>query len=148
MSKWSLGICLCLCLLSGPDQEDAPRVGLIGLGYSPSLVRARLGQPDRSEQSLGMRFWVYDTRGLTVIWKEDTVSVHGLVASRAQAGEVRRVKVGDGAVTLRRAWGLPARVRQDGRFLDHVGAGWVLSAEVQGKRVVQITLMAAAAPTH
>jgi hypothetical protein len=72
--------------------------------------------------------------------------VQGIVVRRSTAGRVRGITVGDSEVRLRNVWGSPARVRQGGRFLDFIGAGWVLSAELRDGSVVEVTIMAAAAP--
>jgi hypothetical protein len=147
--QWSMGVGLLLGLATGAvPQVDGPHVAGVGLGVTAPVVQQVLGRPDRQEGSLGMQFWDYQGRGVTVIWRESEPGVHAIVANRAAAGAVRGVKVGDSQTTLRRQWGTPARVRQDGRFWDFVGAGWVLSAELQERKVVQITLMAASAATH
>lgn len=90
-----------------------------------------------------MRFWDYQRRGLTVIWRDDDEGVSGIVVSRAGAGPIDGVKIGDAAIVIGERWGPPARVRGEGRFLDHFGAGWVLSAEVSEGQVVHLTLMRA-----
>jgi hypothetical protein len=125
-------------------QVGTPELGGVRLGRSPSDVRAVLGQPDRTQESIGMRFWDYARRGITLIWREGNPGVQGIVASRAAAGEIRGVRVGDGEALLRRQWGTPARARQRGRFLDFFGAHWVLSVELHDGTIVQMTLMGTA----
>jgi hypothetical protein len=110
---------------------------------SQDQARRAVGKPERETTSLGMWFWDYPKCGVTVIWKEDRAGIHGVVVSSRAAGAVRGVKVGDRDAVVHEAWGTPARVRQDGRFLDLSGVGWVLSAEVRDGMVVEITLMAA-----
>lgn len=124
-------------------QAAAPTVAGIGLGASPPLVLQVLGQPDQRQQSLGMRFWDYGRTGMTVVWREETGGVHGIVLRKREAGELGGIRVGDGADAVRAVWGTPARVRHEGRFLDFVGHGWTLSVEVMQGRVIEITLMAA-----
>jgi hypothetical protein len=51
------------------------------------------------------------------------------------------VRVGDSEAALRDQWGTPARIRQDGRFLDYVGDGWVFSVELRERAVGEMTLM-------
>jgi len=128
----------------GPaPQVPAPDLGGIRLGSSARDVREVLGAPDRTQESIGMRFWDYGRRGITVIWREGESGVHAVVASRAAAGDVEEVRVGDSEALLRSQWGTPARTRQQGRFLDFVGAHWVLSVELREGTVVQMTLMGA-----
>lgn len=88
-----------------------------------------------------MRFWDYERRGLTIVWREGGTGVLGIVARTQAAGAIGGVRVGDSEARLRRQWGTPARARQEGRFLDFVGAQWVLSIEVRSGHVVQMTLM-------
>jgi hypothetical protein len=90
-----------------------------------------------------MRFWDYSGRGITVIWRDGDRGVQGIVVSRTNAGDVRGVKVGDSESSVRKALGVPARTRQDGRFLDYVGAAWVLSFDLIQGSVAQITLLRA-----
>jgi len=149
LRQWSHGLALTLCLaLGGTPQARSPVIAGVGLGLTPEGVQEILGQPQRRDASLGMRFWEYPERGVMLIWAEGAPGVRGIVANSAAAGAVRQVRVGDSESLLRRRWGTPARIRQSGRFLDFVGAGWVLSAELQEKKVVEITLMAATAATH
>jgi len=146
----SLGVPVLLTLLAGPTaQVPAPEVGGVWLGALAHEARRVLGAPDRMQESIGMRFWHYEGRGITLIWREGYAGVHGIVASRSTAGPIRRVRVGDSEMALREYWGTPARIRQDGRFLDYVGDGWVLSVELRERAVVQMTLVAAtdAAPS-
>lgn len=140
----SLGVPVVLTLLAGPAaQAPAPELGGIRLGTLAHEVRRVLGAPDRTQESIGLRFWNYEGRGVTLIWREGYAGVHGIMASRSTAGAIRRVRVGDSEAALREQWGTPARIRQDGRFLDYAGDGWVLSVELREHTVVQMTLMAA-----
>jgi hypothetical protein len=148
LRRWSYGLAVTLCLALGGTQVGPPVIAGVALGLTPARVQGILGQPQRRDESLGMRFWEYPQWGVTLIWREGMPGVHGIVANSAAAGAVREVRVGDSEAVLRRRWGTPARVRQTGRFLDFVGAGWVLSAELREKKVVQITLMAAVAAAH
>ena len=126
-------------------QNVPPRIGGVELGTMSNVVRTALGRPDREQESLGMRFWDYTGRGITVIWKEGDRGVHGIVVSRADGGDVAGVKVGDREQDVRKTWGAPARVRQDGKFMDYVGADWVLSIELRQGSVVQMSLLRATA---
>lgn len=139
---------LVLALAMGIAQSRPPSVAGISLGMSPEQAREAVGKADREEESLGMQFWEYTRRGMTLIWKEGSDGVQGIVVSRAGAGDVGGVRIGDAATSLREHWGTPARVRQEGRFLDFIGARWVLSAELKEGTVVEITLMAAGAANH
>jgi hypothetical protein len=123
--------------------QAAPKIAGISLGDRARTVTQVLGRPAGREQSLGMAFWSYPDRGLTVIWREEDTGVHGIVVSRAEAGPVGGVRVGDADTAARDFWGLPARIRLDGRFLDYVGNGWVISVEVRDHTIVEITLLAA-----
>ena len=134
-----------LAALAVGGQARAPAVAGVRLGMSVEQARGVVGKPELESASLGMRFWEYSRRGLTVIWKESVPGVQGLVASGPEAGAVRGVKVGDPDTVVEKEWGTPARVRQNGRFWDFTGAGWVLSAELLEHKVVEITLMAATA---
>ena len=136
---------LALTMATGTAQSRPPSVAGVFLGMSEAQARGAVGSADRETESLGMRFWDYQRRGVTLIWKEGETGVQGIVVSRGAAGDVGGVKVGDSAVVLRKQWGTPARVRQEGRFLDFIGAGWVLSAEMKEGTIVEITLMAAGA---
>jgi len=127
-------------------QSGPPQLAGVSLGTTPQGVRSVLGPPDRQQESLGMQFWDYEQRGITLIWREGESGVHGIVASRAEAGDVEGVRVGDRAGEMRGKLGAPARVRQGGRFLDFIGASWVLSIEVRRGRVVEITLLGTAGP--
>jgi len=120
-------------------------VGAISIGSSVTHVRSALGAPDREDVSLGLRFWEYSRRRLTVIWRDDSAGVQGIVLHGKAAGPVGGVRVGDDEAAVRKAWGVPARVRQNGRYLDFVGDRWVMSAEVDSGRVVQLTLMSSSA---
>lgn len=129
-------------------QGAAPSVAGVALGMTVEQARGAVGRAERESESLGMRFWEYPRRGMTLIWREGNAGVQGIVVNSARAGEARGIKVGDSEEVLRRQWGTPARVRQEGRFLDFIGAGWVLSAELRQRSVVEITIMAAGAPGH
>jgi hypothetical protein len=143
------GLTLSVLLLSAAPrateraQGKPPAVAGISLGMSPDQVRVRLGGPEVQESSLGMGFWQYRARGITVIWREDAAGVHGIVLSKRAAGNLNGVRVGDTARDISPNWGPPIRVRQSGRFLDFSGDGWTLSAEIAGGRAVEITLLAA-----
>ncbi|HXV87199.1 MAG TPA: hypothetical protein VD793_10890, partial [Gemmatimonadales bacterium] len=134
--------------LGAQTQSTAPSVAGVRLGMTVEQARRAVGRAEREGESLGMRFWEYPRKGMTVIWKEGTEGVQGIVVNSARAGAARGIKVGDSEDALRRQWGTPARDRQEGRFLDFIGAGWVLSAELKDGVVVEITLMAAAAPSQ
>jgi hypothetical protein len=124
-------------------QGKPPAVAGIGLGMSAAEVSAVLGGPEVHQASLGMRFWEYRARGITVIWRDDAAGAHGIVVNKRIAGEMNGVRVGDDARSLSSQWGPPVRVRQSGRFLDFSGNGWTLSAEIAGGRAVELTLLAA-----
>jgi len=124
-------------------QVKAPAVAGVTLGMTPRDVGAMLGSPDRQQTSLGMRFWEYPGRGITVIWREDAPGVNAIVVSKRGAGVVREVRVGDATQQVFASWGTPVRVRNSGRFIDFVGRGWTLSAEIANGRAVEITLLAA-----
>jgi hypothetical protein len=122
-------------------QDPPPALGGIRLGSVAREVRRVLGAPERMQESIGMRFWDYERRGIALIWQEGEAGVLGIVATRAAAGAIRDVRVGDPEAVLRKAWGEPARIRQEGRFLDYVGDGWVFSVELRDGAVVEMTLM-------
>jgi hypothetical protein len=124
-------------------QNARPAVAGVTLGMSAEAVRRAVGRPELEQVSLGMRFWEYRRRGITLIWREDVPVVHGVVVSSPEAGAVDGVRVGDPATELRVHWGPPARVRVDGRFHDFTRRTWTVSAEVADGRVVEITLLAA-----
>lgn len=130
-----------LLLLAGPLRQGPPDLDGIRVGSSAGEVRAALGRPERTQASIGMRFWDYARRGITVVWRDGEPGVLGIVASTPAAGAIGGVRVGDSEARLFRQWGSPARARQEGRFLDFVGAQWVLSVEMRGGHVVQMTLM-------
>jgi hypothetical protein len=144
--RWQLVISLVLLVTSAATAQSAPRVAGVALGTTSRGVRATLGKPDREQESLGMRFWDYSRRGISVIWRDGSRGVRGIVVSRAAAGDVNGIKVGDAETAVRTTLGAPARVRQDGRFLDYVGADWVLSIELNQGSVAQITLLKPDAP--
>ena len=133
-----------LAAMADVDQGEPPWVAGIGIGSTTAAVRSRLGSPDRQEESLGLRFWEYSKRALTVIWRDDTTGVQGIVVRGQAAGSLGGIQVGDATSSLQQRWGVPTRVRQDGRYMDFVGNRWVLSAEVAGGHVVSLTLFAAA----
>jgi hypothetical protein len=143
------GLALSALLLSalpkatGSAQGKPPAVAGISLGMSAAEVRVALGGPEVQQTSLGMRFWEYRARGITVIWRDDWPGAHGIVVSKRIAGEMNGVRVGDAARDISSHWGPPARIRQSGRFLDFSGNSWTLSAEIAGGRAVEITLLAA-----
>lgn len=122
-------------------QVPPPALGGIRLGSVAHEVRRVLGAPERMQESIGMRFWDYERRGIALIWQEGEAGVLGIVAKRAAAGAIRDVRVGDSEAVLRKEWGEPARIRQEGRFLDYVGDGWVFSVELRDGAVVEMTLM-------
>lgn len=138
----------CILALSGiaPAQGAPPRVAGVTLGSTATEVSRRVGRPDREAESLGMRFWDYDVRGLTLIWFGDEPQLQGLVLRRASAGAIDGVLVGDDLAVLARVWGTPSRVRQEGRFHDFVRAEWVVSAEVVDGRIATLTLLRARPP--
>jgi hypothetical protein len=115
----------------------------IALGDQPAGVLKRLGRPDREQRSLGMSFWDYERKGITLIWKDMKTGVLGIVLTKADVGAIEGVRVGDTAAAARARLGSPVRVRQEGRFLDFARRGWTLSVEVVEGRIVEITLMAA-----
>ena len=124
-------------------QGKPPAVAGIGLGMSAAEVRGAVGGPEVQQTSLGMIFWEYRVRGITVIWRDDAPGAHGIVVSKRIAGQVNGVSVGDAARSISSQWGPSVRIRQSGRFLDFSGNGWTLSAEIAGGRAVELTLLAA-----
>jgi hypothetical protein len=124
-----------------------PRVSGTTIGDTQSDVVAALGDPDRKDDALGLQFWHYTQRQLTVLWREGEGEAHGIVVGGANAGAVDTVSVGETREAAIRAWGVPARIRQDGRYLDYVGSHWVLTLEVWHDTVVQMTLLRAGAST-
>lgn len=123
------------------DQGAAPSIAGVGLGdTAPEVVRV-IGRPDREVETLGLRFWDYKARALTVIWHDGEPGLQGLVARGRESGRVEGIQVGDAAASARRAWGEPSRVRQDGRFVDFIRARWVISIEVADGRVRELTVM-------
>jgi hypothetical protein len=122
---------------------QAPSVAGVSLGMAPGEVTAVLGAPELQEQSLGMRFWEYPRRGITVIWHDDAPGVRAIVLSKRNAGEIRGVRVGDLTRAVSDSWGPPVRVRSAGRFLDFAGRTWTLSAEIAKGKAIEITLLAA-----
>jgi hypothetical protein len=110
---------------------------------SAAEVRGAVGGPEIQQTSLGMIFWEYRSRGITVIWRDDARGTHGIVVSKRIAGEMNGVRVGDAERSISSHWGPTVRIRQAGRFLDFSGNGWTLSAEIAGGRAVELTLLAA-----
>lgn len=125
------------------SQSKAPGVGGVSLEMAPQAVLATLGSPEVEAVSLGMRFWEYRSRGITVIWRDDAPGVRAIVLSKRIAGDVRGVRVGDTTSAISANWGSPVRVRSAGRFLDFAGRQWTLSAEIANGKAVEITLLAA-----
>jgi hypothetical protein len=125
------------------SQSKAPGVAGVSLEMSPDAVVAALGAPEAEEASLGMRFWEYRTRGITVIWRDDAPGVRAIVLTKRNAGDIRGVSVGDTRSSIAANWGSPVRVRSAGRFLDFAGRQWTLSAEIANGKAVEITLLAA-----
>ena len=130
-----------VCVASA--QSVAPDIAGVTLGRSAQDVRLALGTPEFVQQSLGMRFWEYHARGITVIWRDDASGANAIVVSKREAGVIRGVRVGDPTQQVLANWGAPARVRNSGRFIDFVGHGWTLSAEIGEGRAIEITLLAA-----
>jgi hypothetical protein len=125
-----------------PDAHvDLPRVGGLVLGDSASAVLTALGNPEHRQESLGLRFWDYPRRGMSLTWDKDDGRVHVIVLSKRSTGEVVGVRVGDSAATIQARWGAPARARERGRFLDFVRHGWTCTAEMKQGIVVEITLL-------
>ena len=54
------------------------------------------------QMSLGMRFWEYRARGITVIWRDDAPGSHGIVVSKRIAGEMNGVRVGTSTRSARK----------------------------------------------
>jgi hypothetical protein len=122
-------------------QGAAPSIAGVGLGdTAPEVVRV-IGRPDRESITLGIRFWDYKARALTVIWRDGEPGLQGLVARGPEAGRVQGVRVGDPADAARRTWGEPTRVRQEGRFVDFVRPDWVISVELAEGKVRELTVM-------
>lgn len=112
------------------------------LGERPSTMRARIGEPDRRQQSLGLDFWDYDRRGLSLIWDLDRPALRVIVLKTADAGAIEGIRVGDRQALLRVRWGAPTRTRQEGRFVDFTRAEWVQTVELRDGRVAEITVTA------
>ena len=127
----------------GHAHAQSPSVAGIALGMLPQEVSAVLGAPEIRQQSLGMRFWEYRARGLTVIWRDDLPGVSAIVLTKRKAGEIRGVRVGDNGRAVAGNWGPPVRVRSGGRFLDFAGPAWTLSAELANGKAIEITLLTA-----
>ena len=138
-----LGGLALLALISGHVPAQAPNVAGVSLGMSAGDVRAVLGGPEVQQQSLGMRFWEFRGRGITVIWRDDAAGVSAVVLSKRNAGEIRGVRVGDSSQAIAANWGVPVRVRNGGRFLDFAGRAWTLSTEIARGKAIEITLLAA-----
>jgi len=128
-----------LCLLQGQ-----PVVAGVRLGDRAGTVRERIGEPDRRQRSLGLDFWDYDRRGLSLIWDLDRPGgeLRVIVLKTFDAGAIEGIRVGDRQALLRPRWGVPARTRQEGRFVDFARADWVQTVELRDGRVVEITLTA------
>ena len=123
--------------LQGPPAVAGPR-----LGDPPSAVRVLLGEPERRQTSLGMDFWDYDRRGLSLIWDLDRTTLRVIVLKKSGAGVIEGLRVGDNATQVRARWGAPARARQHGRFVDFTRPQWVQTVEVRDGYVVEITVTA------
>jgi hypothetical protein len=140
---WGIVLCGCFAACGAAVPETAGfSVAGLALGDAPAAAERALGRPERRETSLGLVFWDYDRRGLTLMWDDDEAVLRAVVLKKAGAGAIEGVAVGDSVAVMRERWGEPARVRQDGRFLDFMRPSWVQTAELQGGRVVEITLMA------
>jgi hypothetical protein len=129
-----------------PAQTGPPRIAGIALGSTAAEVVRAVGRPDRDDESLGIRFWDYKARGLTLMWHEGEVGLQGFVLRDASAGPLEGVRVGDTIAVLDRKWGTPSRVRQEGRYRDFAHAEWVISAEVARGRVMSLTVLRVRAP--
>lgn len=112
----------------------------IALGDSAGAVLHLLGAPDRRQESLGLRFWDFSTRGVSLTIDKADDRVHVIILTNSEAGAIDGVRVGDPAMSVRPHWGSPARVREHGRFLDFIRRGWTCTAELQRSSVVEITL--------
>jgi len=132
---WTLA--LVFWVLQGP-----PTVAGLWLGDPPNAVRAQLGEPERRQTSLGMDFWDYDRRGLSLIWDLDRTTLRVIVLKKSGAGVIEGLRVGDNATQVRARWGAPARARQHGRFVDFTRPQWVQTVEVRDGHVVEITVTA------
>lgn len=132
---WWIGV-LCWAL------QGSPAVAGLWLGDRPTTVRQRIGEPDRRQQSLGLDFWDYDRRGLSLIWDLDRPELRVIVLKTSAAGAIEGIRVGDRQALLRVRWGAPARTRQEGRFVDFARAQWVQTAELRDGRVAEITVTA------
>ena len=122
--------------------QGRPEVGGVWFGDRPDAVRARLGEPEHKQLSLGLEFWDYDRQGLSLIWDRDRPALRVIIVKAQQAGVVQGVRVGDSASVVRAQWGEPARERQNGQFVDFPRVEWVQTAELKRGRVVEITLTA------
>ena len=138
-----LGGLALFAVTSGHVAAQAPSIAGVSLGMSARDVRAVLGGPAVQQQSLGMRFWEFPGRGITVIWRDEAAGVSAIVLAKRNAGEIRGVRVGDSSQAIAANWGAPVRVRNDGRFLDFAGRGWTLSTEIAKGKAIEITLLAA-----
>jgi len=112
----------------------------VGLTDAPAAVRQALGPPERREASLGLEFWVYEGRGLELVWDRDRWRLTTIVLRKPGSGSVEAVRVGDSTRLVRARWGAPARTRQGHRYLDFVRAQWVQTVEVRDEQVVEITV--------
>jgi len=122
--------------------QGLPAVAGLWLGDRPSAVRAQLGEPEHRQTSLGLDFWDYDSRGLSLIWDLDRPALRVIVLKTMAAGAIEGVRVGDRATQVRARWGAPARARQNGRFVDFPRPTWVQTAELRDGHVIEITLTA------
>lgn len=112
----------------------------VGLADPPSAVRQALGPPERREASLGLEFWVYERRGLELVWDRDRWRLTTIVLRKPGTGSVEGVRVGDSTGVVRARWGAAARTRQRRRYLDFVRPEWVQTVEVRDEQVVEITV--------
>ena len=139
-----LGVALLAPARTLPAQDGyrdaAPVVAGVTVGDSAAVVRGALGEPGTRHESFGFVVWEYPSRGLTLMWDRDERTVRVMVLSRPAAGVVDGVRVGDATSTLKQRWGAPARIRQDGRFLDFVRRRWTVTGEVVGGVVQEITV--------
>ena len=124
----------------GNSRDPAPIVAGVSVGDSAAAVQGVLGRPGKRHESFGFVVWEYPERGLTLMWDRDERTVRVMVLSRAGAGDVDGVRVGDAASALKKHWGSPARVRRDGRYLDFVRRRWTVTGEVVGGVVQEITV--------
>ena len=132
---WEFVLCSALLACNGVEPQT------LGIGETPVQVTRTLGRPDRRQVSLGLVFWDYERRGLTLLWDENERIVRAVVLMKSSAGAVEGIAVGDSVAAMATRWGDPARIRQEGRYLDFVRPRWVQTAEVRGGRIVEITVL-------